>query len=275
VLALVAGAEGSAQHPMAVAVQRAARARGIRPDGVRSPVVQPGLGVTAVAASGQPLVVGTRGLMLRERISVALAEGRIVDLEGMGRTVVLVALGGKLVGLLGMQDGLRPGARAAVQHLLDARIEPVLLSGDTRETCEALGRAVDIDHIRPEILPADRGEEIRRLADGGATVAVLGRSPTDDLALSAGHVAVALGAAGSPSAEWGVQLASDDVRDGAFALRLAHACRQSAISGLLLSTVPAAVALLLALVGLLPLAAPPVATLAGAALALSRLHPRR
>ena len=87
--------------------------------------------------------------------------------------------------VVGLQDGLRPGARAAVQHLLDVGIEPVLLSGDTRETCEALGRAVDIDHIRPEVLPVDRGDEIRRLADGGAVVAVLGRSPNDDATLSA------------------------------------------------------------------------------------------
>ncbi|HWZ90829.1 MAG TPA: hypothetical protein VNW92_18335, partial [Polyangiaceae bacterium] len=84
VLALISGAESGESHPVATAVMRAARARGVRPDGVRSPSVQAGLGVTAVAASGQALVVGTRGLMLRERISVASAEGRITDLETMG-----------------------------------------------------------------------------------------------------------------------------------------------------------------------------------------------
>ncbi|HEY3255977.1 MAG TPA: hypothetical protein VGJ91_18590, partial [Polyangiaceae bacterium] len=81
VLALVSGAESGESHPVATAVMRAARARGVRPDGVRSPSIQPGLGVTAVAASGQALVVGTRGLMLRDRISVASAEARISDLE--------------------------------------------------------------------------------------------------------------------------------------------------------------------------------------------------
>jgi Cu+-exporting ATPase len=275
VLALIAGTESGASHPTAVAIQRAARARGVRPDGVRSPVTQPGLGVTAVASSGQPLVVGSRGLMLRERISVALAESRITDLEAMGRTVVLVALGGKLVGLVGLQDGLRPGARAAVQHLHDAGIEPVLLSGDTRETCEALGRAVDIDHIRPEILPADRGDEIRRLADGGATVAVLGRSPTDDAALSAGHVSVALDAAGGGGAEWNVLLASDDIRDGAFALRLAGASRRDAALGLFLAAGPGLAAVLFMVLALLPAAAPSLAALAGSALALSRVRSGR
>jgi P-type E1-E2 ATPase len=275
VLALVAGTESGSAHPTGIAIQRAARARGVRPDGVRSPAIQQGLGVTAVASSGQPLVVGSRGLMLRERISVALAERRMTDLEAMGRNVVLVALGGKLVGLIGFQDGLRPGARAAVQHLLDAGIEPVLLSGDTRETCEALGRAVDIDHIRAEVLPQDRSEEIKRLSDGGATVAVLGRSPVDDAALAAADVSVALDSAGVSAAEWSVQLASDDVRDGAFALRLAHDCRRNALKGLAAAATPGLAAALLMAAGLAPSVTPALAALAGAALAVGRLRTRR
>lgn len=263
VLALVSGAESGESHPVATAVMRAARARGVRPDGVRSPSILPGLGVTAVAASGQPLVVGTRGLMLRERISVASAEARISDLETMGRSVLLVALGGRLVGLVGLQDGLRPGARAAVQHLLDVNVEPVLLSGDARETCEAIGRALDIDHLRPEIPPNERGDEIRRLADGGAVVAVVGRSPTDDSALAAADVSIALSAAGSSTSEWSVQLASDDVRDAAYAVRLAHDARREARLGLALTLAPALLGTVLATLNLVPVAIAPLFALAG------------
>ncbi|MEI9938156.1 MAG: HAD family hydrolase [Pseudomonadota bacterium] len=270
VLALVSGAESSESHPVATAVMRAARARGVRPDGVRSPSTQLGLGVTAVAASGQALVVGTRGLMLRERISVASAEARITDLETMGRSVLLVALGGRLVGLVGLQDGLRPGARAAVQHLLDVNVEPVLLSGDARETCEAIGRALDIDHLRPEIPPNERGDEIRRLADGGAVVAVVGRSPADDSALAAADVSIALAAAGSSTAEWSVQLASDDVRDAAFAVRLAHDTRREARLGLALTLAPALIGALLATLNLVPVALAPLFALAGTLAALLR-----
>jgi len=268
VLALVSGAESGESHPVATAVMRAARARGVRPDGVRSPSIQAGLGVTAVAASGQALVVGTRGLMLRERISVASAEARISDLETMGRSVLLVALGGRLVGLVGLQDGLRPGARAAVQHLLDVSVEPVLLSGDARETCEAIGRALDIDHLRPEIPPNERGDEIRRLADGGAVVAVVGRSPADDSALAAADVSIALAAAGSSTAEWSVQLASDDVRDAAYAVRLAHDSRREARLGLALALAPALIGALLATLNLVPVAVAPLFALAGTIAAL-------
>jgi len=270
VLALVAGVESGATHPTATAVLRAARARGIRPDGVRSPTVQPGLGVTAVASNGEPLVVGSRAHMLRERISVAAAEQKITELEAMGRTVLLVALRGRLLGVVGLQDGLRPGARAAVQHLLDAGVEPVLLSGDSRETCEALGRALDIEHVRPDLLPTERGDEVRRLADGGAVVAVIGRSPNDDLSLSAADVAVALGAAGS--AEWSIQLASDDVRDAAYAIFLAHRCRSDARAGLALALAPAVAGAIAVAFALVPPPIAPLAALAGALLALFRLR---
>jgi P-type E1-E2 ATPase len=208
--------------------------------------------------------------MLRERVSVARAEPRINELEAIGRTVLLVALGGRLVGLVGLQDGLRPGARAAVQHLLDVGVEPVLLSGDTRETCETLGHALDIDHLRPELLPGERGDEIRRMSDGGAIVAVVGHGPTDEAALSAAEVSVALGSAGASSAEWSVQLASDDVRDAAYAVRLAHRCRREARLGLTLALVPGLVAVLAVAFNVAPAALAPVAAVIGTLGALIR-----
>src|SRR5690606_36075825 len=118
--------------------------------------------------------------------------------------------------------------------------EPVLLSGDARETCEALGRALAVDHIRPEIPPGERGEAIKRLTEGGAVVAVAGHSPMDDVALGAADVSIALQAAGSTTSEWSIQLASDDVRDAAYAIRLAHDARREARVALVLGLAPAA-----------------------------------
>lgn len=273
VLALAAGAERTGEHPIAAAVVRAAHTRGVRPEGVRNPTFHPGLGVTAVSASGEDLCVGNRSLMLEQRISIAAAEPRLAELEGLGRTVILVALGSRLVGLLALQDGLRPGARASVQHLLDAQIEPVLLAGDARETCEAIGRSLDIDHIRPEVLPAHRGVEVRRLVEAGMSVAVLGHATVDELALGAADVAVVLRAAGSTPGEFAVTLASDDVRDGALALALAHRTRLEARVGLGLSVGPALLGAGIISFGFLPPAYAPIASLLGAAMAVA--HARR
>ncbi|WP_437317201.1 HAD-IC family P-type ATPase [Sorangium sp. So ce385] len=268
VLALAAGAERTEEHPVATAIVRAARARGLRPDGVRNPNFHPGLGVTAVTSSGEELCVGNRALMLEQRISIAAAESRVAELEALGRTVVLVAVGARLVGLIGLQDGLRPGARAAIQHLLDAQIEPVLMSGDARETCEAIGRSLDIDHIRPEVLPADRGAEVRRLIDAGTSVAVLGHAGVDDAALGAADVSVALGAAGAAPADFSVVLASDDVRDAALSLALAHRTRLEARVGLALSVAPALVGAAVISAFVLPPAYAPIASLLGGVMAV-------
>ncbi|MFT3766544.1 MAG: HAD-IC family P-type ATPase [Minicystis sp.] len=273
VLALAAGAERTGEHPIAAAIVRAARTRGVRPDGVRNPIFHPGLGVTAVTSSGEELCVGNRALMLEQRISIAAAEQRVAELEALGRTVILVAVGSRLAGLLALQDGLRPGARAAVQHLLDAQIEPVLLAGDARETCEAIGRSLDIDHIRPEVLPAERGAEVRRLIEAGMGVAVLGHAGVDDLALGAADVAVALRAAGTTPGDFAVALASDDVRDGALALALANRTRLEARTALAIAVVPALIGAAVISFGLLPPAYAPLASLLGGAMAVA--HARR
>ncbi len=169
ILALAAGAYSAAGESLAASLQRGARARGERADDVRSAIAHPGLGVSALAASGEKLLVGSRAFLLQEKVSVAKADARVSELEAEGRNVLLVALDQRLVGLAALQDGLRPGAQGAIRHLHDARIEPVLLTGDARETCETVARALDLDHIRPEVLPADRGAEVRALGEGGTS----------------------------------------------------------------------------------------------------------
>ena len=272
ILSLAAGAETASTHPFAAAILRAARTRGIAPDHVRNATVLDGLGVTAFASTGERLVVGGRGIMLEEKIGVAVTDARASELEAQGRSVLLVALGERLLGLVALQDGLRPGARAAVQKLLDAGLEPVLMSGEARDTCETIGRSLDIEHVRPEILPADRGAVVRALSEAGGVVAVIGHAAGDDGALGAADVAVAMCAAGSTPGEWAVALASDDVRDAATALAIPHGARDRARAAIALGATPCLVALFGIGFGIAPFAVAPLASLV-AALALA-VHAR-
>lgn len=269
VLSLAAGAEMASNDAFAAAIMRAARARGVRPEGVRSALVHSGLGVTALAPNGDKVIVGSRAFLLNEKVSVAIADSRVSELESQGRSVLLVALGDRLVGLLALQDGLRPGARAAVQRLHDARIEPVLLSGEARDTCETIARALDIEHVRPEILPADRGAEVRAVADGGRVVAAVGHPSSDDGALGAADVAVAMTAAGAAPGEWGVALASDDVRDAALALTVPRACRERAKTAALVGAAAQGIALLGIAFGVAPPTVAPIAAVLAAGFALA------
>jgi cation transport ATPase len=249
VFQLASGALGAVAHPNAQALYRAAQARGVVADAVRNHDHLPGLGVTAVSSTGQSLVVGNRALMLKQKISIASAEQRLVELEGNGLSVLLVALDQHLIGFVALQDGVRRGARAAVAALHTVHIEPVMLSGDARETCEAVAKSIGIDHIRPEVLPADRADEIKRLADGGAVVAVIGKSPADLSALTAADVSVALGAAGSTVPGIGIALGSDELQAAARALTLARHAKRVLWTLVSATLLPGAVGLLLALLG--------------------------
>jgi cation transport ATPase len=269
VLSLAAGAEMASSDAFAAAILRAARARSVRPENVRSALVHSGLGVTALAPNGDKVIVGSRAFLLKEKVSVAIADARASELEAQGRSVLLVALGDRLIGLLALQDGLRPGARAAVQRLHDARIEPVLLSGEARDTCETIARSLDIEHVRPEILPADRGAEVRALADGGRVVAAIGHPSSDDGALGAADISVAMTAAGAAPGEWGVALASDDVRDAALALTVPRACRERAKSAALIGAAAQGVSLLGIAFGAAPPALAPIAAVLAAGFALA------
>ena len=196
VLALAAGAERGIDHPIARALLRTASTRSVRLVDVRNVAFLPGLGVRGELANGHAIVVGGRELCLREHVPTAEHEPRIEELERSGREVLLVARAGRLVGLVAMQYPLRAGALAAVQRIEDVEVEPVLLGGGARARLEAIGKVLGVEHVRPEILPDDRAAEVRRIAQSGGPVAVLGRMPIDAAALGAATVAIALDDAG-------------------------------------------------------------------------------
>lgn len=256
---LVTGAEKAAQeHPIARAVQRFADARGIEAESVRRATFLPGRGVTAVAPNGQELVVGSRALLLAEGVSVAVADADAARAEERGHTVVFVGLDGRVRAVISLRDEDRLGARAAVQRLIDLGIEVVLVSGDHRGTVEALARDLDIGHVKAELLPDERGAEVRRLRETGGVVAVIGRAGHDETTLSAADVQVILGAAGAPEDERAVSLTSEDVRDASAALWLARAARRAAWRGTISAALGGGVLIGLAAFGV---AAPAVAAL--------------
>jgi P-type Cu+ transporter len=268
-LSLLAGAHAGVSSPLGAALQRALHAQKLRPDAVRSPDHLPGLGVTAVASNGQALVAGTRALLLERRTSVAAAETRIGELEALGRTVLLVALDGRAVGLVALQDAMRPGARAATQCLLDAGVEPVLLSGEARETCRALARHIGIEHVRPEVLPHDRAAEVRRLSGAGGVLAVVGSS-IDDAALAAAPLSINIDARGGPLERCDIAVASGDVRDAALAVQLARELHAVTRAALIRAAAPLAVGVLSMFAGV-PAWALPMLGLLGTLIGARRL----
>ena len=237
-LALVAGGELLAgDHPIGRAIVTLADKRGVEPLSARRAVAVPGRGVTATGPNGEEVVVGSRRLLLDQGISVAAADAYAARAEASGRTVVFVAVGGRVRGVFALQDHLRAGARAAVQRLFDLGLEVVLLTGDQRGPIEQLAAGFDIAHIKCELLPDERGQEVRSLREAGGRVAVIGYPADDAAALGAADVAIAFGAAGGVTGDNTIALVSEDLRDAAAALWIARAARARAIGSLRVSLI--------------------------------------
>jgi cation transport ATPase len=214
------------------------------------------------------LVLGSRELLLRDRISIAMAEETLRTLESRGLTALMLTKNEHLIGVLALQDSLRAGAKAAIQVLLDEGIEPVLISGDSRATTEAVAHALAVEHVRPEIAASGRAREVKSLMEAGANLAVIGTSPRDEAALGAAPVPIVLHGASlnfrdqSQGRERAIGLASRQVIAAPLALLTCRRIRTLGIRALLLSFLPAAAASAGSASLLIPLyAAPLLATL--------------
>ncbi|WP_420810517.1 heavy metal translocating P-type ATPase [Jiangella aurantiaca] len=193
VLTIATAAEAASEHPLARAVEDAAEQRGIdvaRADGFQS---HSGRGIEATVA-GAPVLVGKLGFLAERGVDVSAAASHQRELEGQGLTVVGVARDGRLLGLVGIGDEVKPDAAATIGRLRQAGITAVMITGDNRRTAEAVAAEVGIDRVLPEVLPADKADEVRRLQREGRRVAMVGDGINDAPALSQADVGFAIGA---------------------------------------------------------------------------------
>lgn len=247
-VALATAAERSAgSHPVARAIERFAAERKLPELEVRRPVHHRGRGVTAISPQGQTLVVGSRRLLLEEGISVAAADAEAARAEQRQRTPVFIALDGRVRAVLSLQYELRLGARPAIQRMFDSGLEVVLLTGDQLGSVSSLASGLDIHHVKAELSPDERGQQVERLRDAGGVVAALGFPSEDDAVLAAADAGIVLASAGGAATERAVALVSDDVRDAAAALWIARIAREAAwravgVAGIAFAVVVAAAA---------------------------------
>ena len=194
VLEVAASAESSSEHLLARAVVEGARARGFTPPRAESFSALPGRGVLAQVAGHEVIVGSPRLLTSREIALPAQAEEAVARLEENGETPLTVTVDGIVIGVLGLRDELRPGARQAVERLREMGIEKiVMLTGDRRRNAEALARQVGITEVYSELLPEEKLEKLRQVQAAGFRVAMVGDGINDAPALAAADVGVALG----------------------------------------------------------------------------------
>ncbi len=193
VLGLVAALERGSEHPLAAALMAHSEARQAEPREIRDFDTVTGGGVKATTADGRPLLLGNARLL--EEAGIAMGSGReIADaLEAKARTLVHLAVDGRLVALFGISDPLRHDTIAAVKRLQADGLKVVMLTGDNARTAAAIAAEVGIDDFRAGLLPEDKHAEIERLQRQGEVVGMVGDGINDAPALARADVGFAIG----------------------------------------------------------------------------------
>src|SRR5690554_852551 len=197
ILSLVAALERGSEHPLAAALLTYCEEQAEEADAdaaeIRNFESVTGGGVKAETLEGESLLLGNARLLEEAGVDLAGGRQKAGELEEKARTVVYLAVGGRLAALFGISDPLRHDTVAAIKRLQADGLKVVMLTGDNEHTAAAIAREVGIDEFRAGLLPEDKHTEIERLQAAGEKVGMVGDGINDAPALARADVGFAIG----------------------------------------------------------------------------------
>ena len=221
-LRAAAALESRSEHPLARAVMALAEERGIVPETVENFRALPGNGLTAIL-SGKTLLGGSQAFVTGQIGAEDSLGAKAEDLSGQGKTPLLFAREGKLLGMIAVADAIKPDSPEAVRQLQGMGIRVVMLTGDNRRTAEAVGREAGVDEVIAGVLPEGKEQTIRSLKAQGR-VAMVGDGINDAPALTRADVGIAIGAGADVAVDAAdVVLMNSRLADVPAAIRLSRA----------------------------------------------------
>ncbi len=220
VLRIAAIAERGSEHPLGEAIIKKAEEKKIVITPVKSYQTVPGKGIKA-AYMRKSILVGNRMFLTDNGFSLEAIEKESQKLEDQGKTVVIVAYGAKILGLIAIADTLKEFSREAVDKLHEMGKEVVMITGDNERTAKAIAQQVGIDRVLAQVLPNEKANEVKILQEGGKVVAFVGDGINDAPALAQSDVGIAIGAGTDIAKEaGGIVLIKSDLRDVVTAIEL-------------------------------------------------------
>jgi len=222
-LRLAGGIEASSEHPLAEAVVRRARAEGVTLAETTSFEARGGKGVLA-RIDGRDAAVGNRVLLREMGIEISEETEKVaLRLEEEGKTALLVAIGGRVVGVVGVADTLKENSKEAVGKLKEMGFEVLMITGDNPHSAGIVAKQIGIERVLAEVLPSDKAREIKRLQEKGMVVAFVGDGINDAPALAQADVGIAIGSGTDVAIESGeIVLIRDDLMDAVAAIELSR-----------------------------------------------------
>ena len=191
-LRLIASAETGSEHPLGQAIIEKAKENSIQLADVKSFEAVPGYGIYATI-DGRKLSVGNKKLMEREKVALESFKSEIEALEEKGKTVMMAAEHGRLLGYIAVADTVKETSRQAIRELKALGIEVIMMTGDNKRTAQAIADEVRVDRILAEVLPEGKADEVEKLKKEGKKVAMVGDGINDAPALATADVGIAIG----------------------------------------------------------------------------------
>ncbi len=257
VLRLVASVERHSEHPIAAAIVAAAEAEGMACDSVQEFKAEPGFGVQAQVGQ-QTIAVGADRYMQQLGIDISHLASSASRLAQQGKTPLYAAIDQRLAAVIAVADPIKESSPAAIAALHRLGLKVVMLTGDHRQTAEAVARQLGIDHVSAEVLPQDKVTAVKQLQATGQKVAFVGDGINDAPALAQAEVGIAIGSGTDIAIESAeVVLMSGDVRHVAHAVQLSRATLRNIKQNLFwafaynVSLIPVAAGVLYPLAGVL------------------------
>ncbi len=192
ILRLAASLERASEHPLARAIIAEAAARQLELSEVSEFQAEIGRGVTG-KVGGVQVGLGNARLFLEKEIDISQLQAGAEGHLAKGRSVMYVALDGAAAGLIAVEDMIKQSSHDAMRRLHADGVRVVMLSGGNQATADAVAKALGIDEVEAEMLPARKQEVVQRLRDEGRIVAMAGDGVNDAPALAAAHIGIAMG----------------------------------------------------------------------------------
>lgn len=189
-LRLTASAERGSEHPLGEAIVRSAQERGLKLAQPQEFNAIAGHGIEALV-DGRKVLVGNARLM-REK-GIEADEAHTHKLAAEGKTPMFVAVDQKFAGIIAVADPIKEGSREAIAHLHRMGLKVAMLTGDNKETAEAIARQVGVDRVFAEVLPEGKADEVKALQAQNEIVAMVGDGINDAPALAQADVGIAMG----------------------------------------------------------------------------------
>jgi Cu+-exporting ATPase len=223
VLQIAASAEQGSEHPLAQAIVDGAEETGLDLDAPDEFENVPGHGIRATL--GDPILVGNQKLMADNEVDISGAEETMKRLEKEGKTAMLVALDGELIGVVANADTVKERAKQAVSDLQAHGLDVLMITGDNERTARAVAEQVGItsENVRAGILPEDKADAIEDIQSSGRKAMMVGDGVNDAPALAAAYVGTAIGSGTDVAIEAAdVTLMRDDPLDVLKAIRISE-----------------------------------------------------